>query len=71
MEFKKITELYVEVFRQLFELQPETFFTTNLGESIGLTKNPIEKGLRKVDLYGFIDFCCNNQKYIIRLDHII
>lgn len=34
-------------------------------------KYPIEKGLRKVDLYGFIDFCCNNQKYIIRLDHII
>lgn len=34
-------------------------------------KYPIEKGLRKVDLYGFIDFCCNNQKYIIRLDNII
>ena len=34
-------------------------------------KYPIECGLRKVDLYGFIDFCCNNQKYIIRLDNII
>lgn len=34
-------------------------------------KYPIEKGLRKVDIYGFIDFCCNNQKYIIRLDQII
>lgn len=34
-------------------------------------KYPIEKGLRKVDLYSFIDFCCNNQKYIIRLDQII
>ena len=33
-------------------------------------KYPIEKELRKVDLYGFIDFCCKNQKYIIRLDKI-
>lgn len=32
---------------------------------------PIEKGLRKVDLYGFIDFCSKNQKYIIRLNNII
>ncbi len=33
-------------------------------------KYPIEKELKKVDLYGFIDFCCKNQKYIIRLDKI-
>ena len=31
----------------------------------------IEKGLKKVDLYGFIDFCCKNQKYIIRLDDLV
>ncbi len=35
-----------------------------------IDKYPIEKGLRKVDLYGFIDFCCNNQKYIIRLNNL-
>ena len=34
-------------------------------------KYPIEVGLRKVDLKGFIDFCSNNQKYLIRLDNII
>ena len=33
-------------------------------------KYPIEKELVKVDLYGFIDFCCKNQKYIIRLDRL-
>ncbi len=33
-------------------------------------KYPIEKELAKVDLYGFIDFCCKNQKYIIRLDRL-
>lgn len=34
-------------------------------------KYPVEVGLRKVDIKGFIDFCSNNQKYIIRLDNII
>ncbi len=33
-----------------------------------IDKYPIEKGLRKVDLKGFIDFCCKNQKYIISLN---
>lgn len=35
-----------------------------------IDKYTIEKGLKKVDLYGFIDFCCKNQKYIIRLDEL-
>lgn len=28
----------------------------------------VEKELRKIDIYGFIDFCCNNQKFILRLN---
>ena len=35
-----------------------------------IDKYPVEKGLRKVDLFGFIDFCCKNQKYIIRLSNL-
>lgn len=35
-----------------------------------IDKYPIEKGLRKVDLRGFVDFCCNNQKYIIKLNEL-
>lgn len=35
-----------------------------------IDKYPVEKELRKVDLYGFISFCCKNQKYIIRLNDI-
>ena len=35
-----------------------------------IEKYTIERGLAKVDFYGFIDFCCKNQKYIIRLDDI-
>ena len=35
-----------------------------------IDKYPIEKALREVDLFGFIDFCCTNQKYIIRLNNL-
>ena len=35
-----------------------------------IDKYPIEKGLRKIDFKGFIDFCCTNQKYIIRLNEL-
>ena len=47
IEVNQVAKLYVEIFKQLFELQPETFFTSDLGERIGLTNNPTEKGLRK------------------------
>jgi len=36
-----------------------------------IEKYTIERGLTKVDLYGFIDFCCKNQKYIVRLNSIM
>ena len=35
-----------------------------------IDKYTIERGLRKVNIYDFIDFCCRNQKYIIRLDDL-
>ena len=35
-----------------------------------IDKYPIEKELRNVDLFGFIDFICKNQKYIIRLNNL-
>ena len=35
-----------------------------------IDKYPVEKGLRKLDLKGFIDFCCDNQKLIIRLNEL-
>ena len=47
IQVTQVTKLYVEVFRQLFELQPETFFTTELGSRIGLTKQPTEGNPRQ------------------------
>ena len=35
-----------------------------------IDKYPIEKGLRKLDFKGFIDYCCANQRSIIRLNEI-
>jgi len=42
LEISQVAKLYLEVFRQLFDIQPETFFTTDLAEKITLTKNPKE-----------------------------
>lgn len=35
-----------------------------------IDRYPVERELRNVDLFGFIDFCCKNQKYIIRLNNL-
>ncbi len=47
LEVNQVAKLYVEIFKQLFDLQPETFFTTDLGSRISLTKNPAEGNLRQ------------------------
>jgi len=47
IEVNQVSKLYVEVFKQLFDLQPETFFTTDLAERITLTKNPKEGNPRQ------------------------
>jgi len=47
IEVNQVAKLYVEVFKQLFELHPETFFTTDLAEKITLTKNPKEGNPRQ------------------------
>jgi uncharacterized protein with ParB-like and HNH nuclease domain len=47
IEVREVSKLYVEIFRQLFELQPETFFNSELGSRFGLTKHPIEGNPRQ------------------------
>jgi uncharacterized protein with ParB-like and HNH nuclease domain len=67
LEVNQVAKLYFEVFRQLFELQPETFFTTDLGEKIGLTKNPSEGNPRQAiqlnDTYVIEGNIDNNGKF--------
>lgn len=47
LEVNLVLKLYVEVFKKLFEIQPETFFTTDIGEKIKLTKNIDKNCLRQ------------------------
>ena len=47
IEVNQVAKLYIEVFKQLFDLQPETFFTSDLCNKVSLTKNPEEDGLRQ------------------------
>lgn len=47
LEVTQVSKLYLEVFKRLFELQPETFFTSEIGGRIGLTKSPEESKTRQ------------------------
>ena len=46
LEITQVAKLYIEVFKQLFDLQPETFFTSDIGK-ISLTKTPVEDNIRQ------------------------
>jgi hypothetical protein len=47
IEVNQASQLYIEIIGQLFELQKETFFTTDLSDRLGLTRNPSKVGLRR------------------------
>lgn len=40
LEITEVSKLYLEVIKTLFDLQPQTFFTSDLCEKINLTKDP-------------------------------
>jgi len=47
LEVTQVAKLYIEVFKQLFDLQPETFFTSEIGDRLSLTKTPETDRLRQ------------------------
>lgn len=47
IKVRQVSKLYVEIIRQLFDLSPETFFTSDLAEKLSLTKNPESIKLRQ------------------------
>ncbi|MEW6737347.1 MAG: HNH endonuclease family protein, partial [Acidobacteriota bacterium] len=57
----RVSELYVHVMRTLFELQPDTFFKTDLGEKVSLTtdKEHLRQPAQVDDLY-YIETHYNN-----------
>lgn len=47
LEVKEISKLYKEVFKTLFELQPETFFSSEIGKKVSISNNPNIDELRQ------------------------
>lgn len=74
LDVTQVAKLYIEVFKQLFDLQPETFFTSEIGNRICLTKNPEADGLRQAiqisDTY-FIEANIDNVGKFDRLKHAL
>ncbi|MCZ7611944.1 MAG: DUF262 domain-containing protein [Candidatus Kuenenia sp.] len=70
LEIRAVSQLYVEVFKQLFELQPETFFTSDIGLRIGLTKNPVEGSPRQPIAINDTYFIESNLDNIGKFDRI-
>lgn len=71
IKVNEVAKLYIEVFKQLFELQPEIFFTTDLAEKLALTK---EANLRQAvpinDTY-FIEGNIDNVGKFDRIKHAL
>ncbi|CBH20861.1 conserved protein of unknown function [Acetoanaerobium sticklandii] len=70
LNITQVSKLYFEVIRQLFDLQPETFFTTDLAERISLTKKPGEKGIRRPIALNEIYFMEGNIDNIGKFERI-
>lgn len=70
IEVNQVSKLYVEVFKQLFDLQPETFFTTDLGEKISLSKNPTKESHRQIIQLNDTYFIEGNIDNIGKFDRI-
>ena len=70
LEVNQVAKLYLEVFKQLFDLQPEVFFTTELGTKIGLTKNPIEGNPRQPVAINDTYFIEGNVDNISKFDRL-
>jgi uncharacterized protein with ParB-like and HNH nuclease domain len=76
-EKRKITtmsELYTEIIRQLLELQPNTFFSTDLADSVSLTRKESKDKLRgalKVNETWFIEGNMSNIDKFRKIKHIL
>ena len=70
LEITQVAKLYIEIFKQLFDLQPETFFTSDIGSRISLTKTPVENGLRQAIKLNETYFIEGNFDSIGKFDRI-
>ncbi len=70
LEIKQVAKLYNEVMSRLFDLQPETFFTSELAEKLTLTKNPTDGNPRSPMAINDTYFIESNLDNIGKFDRI-
>jgi len=72
LEIKHVSELYIHVIKTLFELQPDTFFMTDLGERIGLTsENESLRQASPIDETHSIEANLDNMSKFERIKHAL
>jgi len=74
IEVREVAKLYTLVFKQLFELQPDTFFNTDLGQKIGLTKTLVSGNPRQpipINNTYFIEGNIDNNGKFDRMKHAL
>lgn len=72
LKHKQVSKLYQDIFGRLFELEPQTFFNTDLCETIGLTKNSKEcrQPVSLSDTY-FIEGNLDNKNKFMKLQYAL
>jgi uncharacterized protein with ParB-like and HNH nuclease domain len=70
VEVPTIKDLYVYIFRQLFDLHPELFFRSKIKDRIILSTNPIEYGNRQYDKLNDTYYLCVNFSSIEKFERI-
>ncbi len=70
LEVTQVARLYIEVFKRLFDLQPETFFTSEIGERLNITKTPETSGLRQAASISETYFIESHLDNISKFDRI-
>jgi len=74
LEINSISSLYVKVMSVLFELQPDLFFNTDLGEKIGLKNTKLKNEIRQPGQIAnsyFIELNMDSVNKIERIKHAL
>lgn len=61
LEITDVTKLYLEVMKTLFDLNPQTFFTSDLSEKLNLTKEPTQRQPAQINETYFIEAKLDNK----------
>ncbi|MGH1401026.1 MAG: hypothetical protein ACRAUR_07310, partial [Acinetobacter tandoii] len=73
-QVRHMSKLYAEIMSQLFELEPNTFFNSNLGNKINLVPVEKESDLRtsaKINDDYCIETNINNNEKLNRIKHAL